>query len=124
MPFIIVALGGGLGAVFRYALSFLPVATAFPLATFLTNLSGAFLIGLVTGISEDRKNLPPNAILFWKVGVCGGFTTFSSFSLDTVTLIEKEAYGLALIYSTSSILLCLIALMLGRYMATKLGGIS
>lgn len=123
MSFVLVAVGGALGAVCRYALSFLPVSSQFPFATFLTNILGAFVMGFVIGLSEEMKSLSPNATLFWKVGVCGGFTTFSSFSLETVRLMDKEAYGLALLYSLSSVSCCLVALMCGRYLATRTGGI-
>lgn len=76
-------------------------------------------MGLVVGLSEEKKILSPNAALFWKVGVCGGFITFS---LETVCLLDKEAYGLALFYSLSSVTLSLLALMLGRYSAASLAG--
>lgn len=122
MSLILVALGGALGAVCRYGLNLLPFSPTWPLATFLTNVLGAFVMGLIVGLSEERKLLSPNVTLFWKVGFCGGFTTFSSFSLETVRLVDQQNYGLALVYSVSSVLICLIALMFGRYLAMWLGG--
>lgn len=123
MSLILVALGGALGAVCRYGLSLLPFSSDFSLSTFVTNVLGAFVMGLVIGLSEERKLLSPDLILFWKVGFCGGFTTFSSFSLETVRLVDQQAYGLALVYSVSSVLFCLIALILGRYLAMWMGGL-
>lgn len=123
MNLILVALGGALGAVCRYGLSFLSMSSSFPFATFLTNIAGAFVMGLVVGLSEEMNLLSPNATLFWKVGVCGGFTTFSSFSLETVRFLDRQEYGLALFYSFGSVFCCLIALMCGRYMVTRMGGV-
>ena len=77
-----VGAGGALGAVCRYGMSLLPVLQrgAFPLPTLLTNLLGAILIGLVVGAGQRWANLSPTLLLFLRVGVCGGFTTFSTFS--------------------------------------------
>ena len=58
-----------------------PAKGAFPLLTLLTNLAGAFVIGVIAGLAAKR-NLPQNAVLFLKTGLCGGFTTFSTFSLE------------------------------------------
>lgn len=122
MSFVLVAIGGALGAVCRYGLSLLPLSSHFPFATFFTNILGAFVMGVVIGLSEEKKSLSPNATLFWKVGVCGGFTTFSSFSLETVRFMDKQEYGLALLYSLSSVCCCLVALICGRYLAARIGG--
>lgn len=123
MSFVLVAIGGALGAVCRYGLSLLPLSSHFPFATFVTNVLGAFVMGFIIELAEERKVLSPHATIFWKVGFCGGFTTFSSFSLETVRLLDKQAYGLALLYSASSVLACLVALICGRYLAARLGGI-
>lgn len=123
MSIVFVAIGGALGAVCRYALSLLPAVSDFPLWTFVTNVLGAFVMGFIIGLAEERKVLSPHATIFWKVGFCGGFTTFSSFSLETVRLLDKQVYGLALLYSASSVLACLVALICGRYLAARLGGI-
>lgn len=85
-----VGAGGALGAVCRYGMSLLPVLQrgAFPLPTLLTNLLGAILIGLVVGAGQRWSNLSPTLLLFLRVGVCGGFTTFSTFSLESLVLLE------------------------------------
>ena len=79
MSFIFVALGGAIGAMGRYAISLIPIKTGFPIMTLLTNMIGAVLIGFVVGVAVSREDISPNTVLFWKTGVCGGFTTFSTF---------------------------------------------
>ena len=108
-----VALGGGLGAVGRYLLSLVPVGTVFPVMTLLINLLGAVAIG---GIAEaaGRLALPAGSVLFLKTGLCGGFTTFSTFSLETVGLLEGGRAVQAGWYMAASVGLCLAGVLLGR----------
>ena len=108
---LLVGLGGALGAVCRYLISLLPVRGEFPVLTLLTNLGGALLIGLVVGMSG---RLSQNGMLFWKSGVCGGFTTFSTFSLEALRLFEGGKALLGTAYAVSSVLLCLLGVFLGE----------
>lgn len=105
---IAVFLGGGLGSLGRWALTFVPWKTAaeasFPLATLVTNVAGAFLIGVVVAAAAPA-GLSPRATLLLKTGVCGGFTTFSTFALETGDLIERGAYGVAAAYLVLSFVL-------------------
>lgn len=82
-----VALGGAVGAVGRYGISLLPWKGAFPLLTLATNFLGAVAIGFLSGLFSQRL-LGERGKLFWQTGVCGGFTTFSTFSLEAVTLFQ------------------------------------
>lgn len=118
--FLLVALGGGLGAAARYAMTLLPWDSPFPLKTLVTNLLGAVLIGFVVGLSQRTPALNANATLFWKTGVCGGFTTFSTFSLETVTLLEAGDYLRAGGYLFSSVALCLAGVCAGQWLAARL----
>ena len=77
MNFLFVALGGAVGAMARYAISLIPLKTEFPFLTLITNVIGAILIGFIVGITSARDGVSKNMVLFWKTGVCGGFTTFS-----------------------------------------------
>ena len=117
MNFVCVALGGALGAVGRYAFSLIPARTQFPLLTLLTNLFGALLIGFVVGIAQSR-NVSKNAVLFWKTGVCGGWTTFSTFSLEAYNLLEAKAYGLCALYVALSVAGCIAGVWLGKRIAS------
>ena len=121
MGFLIVALGGAVGAMGRYAISLIPVKTAFPILTMITNIIGAILIGFIVGLAADRENLSQNTVLFWKTGVCGGFTTFSTFSLETFQLIESKSYCAAAGYMVLSVVFCVIGIICGRKLAASFG---
>ena len=114
MGFLFVALGGALGAVGRYAVSLLPVKTSFPILTLITNIIGAVLIGFIAGVASNHHEVSPNTVLFWKTGVCGGFTTFSTFSLEAFTLFENKAYLSGGLYLFLSIGCCLIGIYCGE----------
>lgn len=117
MNFLFVALGGAVGAMGRYAISLLPVKAAFPLLTFVTNILGAILIGFVVGIASSREGVSDNLVLFLKTGVCGGFTTFSTFSLEALNLIESKQYGLGGAYIVLSCACCIFGVMCGKKLA-------
>ena len=110
---LLVALGGGLGAAGRWLLSLAPFPAGFPLATLLTNFLGAAAIGAIAALAE-RSALPAPAVLFLKTGVCGGFTTFSTFSLETVGLLESGQWLKGGGYVLASVALCLAGVVLGR----------
>ncbi len=117
MSFLCVAAGGALGAVGRYAISLIPVKNGFPILTFITNVLGAALIGFIVGIVAARKDVSPNRVLFWKTGVCGGFTTFSTFSLEAFSLIENRQFAAGGAYIVLSVLFCLIGILCGKRIA-------
>ena len=110
---LLVGMGGALGAMGRYGLSLLPWRGEFPLLTLLTNLLGAVLIGFIAGLA-GRGRLNPSAALFWKTGVGGGFTTFSTFSLESLTLLERGKWLLGGSYMLLSMALCLLGAALGQ----------
>jgi CrcB protein len=117
MRFICVALGGGLGALGRYFISLIPVKTDFPLLTLFTNIMGAMLIGFIVGILESKNDFSANTALFWKTGVCGGFTTFSTFSLEAVNLIEHQQYWQGGLYIVLSVCCCMAGVLAGKKLA-------
>lgn len=121
--FLWVALGGALGAVLRYAVSLIPVRGGFPVLTLLTNLLGALLIGFIAGAAEISEP-SPGLILFAKTGLCGGFTTFSTFSLESYTLIKAGQKGTAVLYIALSVGLCLLGIWLGHLAARRVFPLS
>ena len=121
--FLWVALGGALGAVLRYAVSLIPVRGGFPVLTLLTNLLGALLIGFIAGAAEISAP-SPGLILFAKTGLCGGFTPFSTFSLESYTLIKAGQKGTAVLYIALSVGLCLLGIWLGHLAARRVFPLS
>lgn len=120
MDFLWVALGGAVGAVGRYAISLIPSKTTFPFLTLVTNIIGAVLIGFVAGIVSTREDIPQNSVLFWKTGVCGGFTTFSTFSLEAYRLFEDKFYMQGTLYVVLSVACCIIGVFCGKKLALLL----
>ena len=120
MGFLFVALGGALGAIGRYAISLIPVKTGFPILTLITNIIGAILIGFIVGVVSNKSNASDNTVLFWKTGVCGGFTTFSTFSLEALSLFEKKSYLFGSIYILLSVSFCILGVLLGKRIALLL----
>ena len=121
MSFVFVALGGALGAVTRYAISLISVKTQFPILTLVTNILGAILIGFIVGITDKKADVSPNTVLFWKTGVCGGFTTFSTFSLEANKLFENKACALRGVYVILSVCCCVFGIFIGKKLATITG---
>ncbi len=114
MNFLFVAFGGALGAVARYAISLIPVKTGFPILTLITNIVGAVLIGFIVGFTGNRDGISDNVVLFWKIGVCGGFTTFSTFSLEACNLFENKQYTVGAIYVILSFGCCVLGVLCGK----------
>lgn len=114
-----VGLGGALGAVGRYGISLLPLKSAFPWLTLLTNVLGALVIGFVVGVTAEGAD-SPNTVLFWKTGVCGGFTTFSTFSLETLRLFEGGQTASGLLYAGASVVLCVAGVYAGELLGRAL----
>lgn len=116
--FVFVGLGGAVGALLRYAVSLLPYRGTFPVLTLVTNILGALAIGLIAGAAAKRQ-APEGLILFLKTGVCGGFTTFSTFSLEAWQLLEKGETGLSALYVLLSVVFCLAGVAAGMWAASR-----
>ena len=114
--FIMVGLGGALGSILHYTISLIPNKHIFPIMTLITNICGAILIWYNSGIALKR-NVSAYAVLFFKTGVCGGFTTFSTFSLEAYSLFQNGSYGYVVLYVLLSFTGCLAGVWLGMKLA-------
>jgi len=120
---LIVGLGGFIGSAGRYwchvmAGKYLPLT--FPYGTFLINIAGSFLIGLIFGLSEKGGWLSPEWRFFLATGFCGGFTTFSSFSLENLALLREGNYLALGLYIGLSVIVGILAAFLGMGLAKLL----
>jgi CrcB protein len=117
-----VAVGGGLGSLARYWLAgaLQPAGAAFNWGIFIVNILGGFAMGAIVEGSALRFNLTPDLRAFLTVGVLGGFTTFSTFSLDSALLLQKGEYGLAALYVIGSVVLSIVALFAGLWIVRTL----
>ena len=108
---VFVGLGGAAGSICRYLLGLLPLkpVSGFPAITLCINIAGAFALGLIGALAGKYAKLNPQMLLFLRVGVCGGFTTFSTFSNDGLILMKQGFYGLFATYTLLSILLGIFA---------------
>ena len=116
--YLLIALGGAIGSVLRFFIDGLvtsQLGASFPWGTLLINVTGSFLIGLVFHVTEPagRWFATPEVRLFLMTGICGGYTTFSAFSLRTLTLARSGEWLYAGSYIIASLVLCLFAVWLG-----------
>lgn len=122
--FLLVGAGGALGAMARYGLGLaaarLAPGVAWPIGTFTANVGGGLLMGLLAGWLALKGGLHQEAVrAFAAVGELGGFTTFSSYSLEAMLMIERRQYGLASAYMIGSAVLALAALFAGLAIARR-----
>lgn len=113
LSWLLVGCGGALGAILHYGIGLIPVRGDFPILTLCINFLGAAVIGLIAEAASSQQ-ISARCTLFWKTGVCGGFTTFSTFSLEAVTLFQMGKWGLGSLYVLLSVLGCLCGVMLGK----------
>lgn len=116
MQLLIVFIGGGLGAALRHLVNLLSlrlVGTAWPFGTLFINVTGSILMGAVVAAFALKLSLPPTLRLFIATGILGGYTTFSTFSLETALLFERGQAGMAMLYVAGSILLGVCGLFAG-----------
>ena len=119
MGFLVVFLGGGIGAALRHGVN-LAVArvlgSGFNYATMFENVSGSLVMGLLVGYFAFEGTIPQHWRLFLTTGILGGYTTFSAFSLDTILLYERGELGLAALYVIASVALSIGGLLAGLFL--------
>ena len=116
MHYVLVFLGGGLGATLRHIVNLTCarcIGTAFPYGTFIINISGSTLMGLIAGYLAFKGEASQPWRLFVMTGILGGYTTFSAFSLDAALLYERGELGLAALYVAGSVVLSIAGLFAG-----------
>ncbi len=118
-----VFLGSGLGGTFRYALSLMMpqlYAGKFPLSTFISNIFACFILGIAVGAIEQKISNVDFFRLFVIIGICGGFSTFSSLSFEMIRLSEQREFAVSLIYITASFICSVILIYAGISLGNKL----
>ncbi|NCB50407.1 MAG: fluoride efflux transporter CrcB [Clostridia bacterium] len=114
---LFVGAGGFLGSVLRYLIGLIPTPEGgFPYLTLVINVLGSMVIGIIAGLASRAGVLDDNLGLFLKVGFCGGFTTFSTFALETHSFLAKGGAVSALCYAVISVVLCVFAVFFGDYL--------
>jgi fluoride exporter len=116
MNYLLVFIGGGLGSTLRYLVNIICpklFGPAFPYHTFIINISGSTVMGLIAGYLAFKGDAVASWRLFLMTGILGGYTTFSAFSLDTAVLYERGELGLALFYVLGSVVLSIAGLFAG-----------
>jgi CrcB protein len=123
MGYLIVFIGGGIGAALRHGFNIAfarLLGTAFPYATLFENVSGSIVMGVLVAIFAFRSGVPHHWQLFMTTGILGGYTTFSTFSLDFALLYERGQIGLAALYVLLSVVLSIGGLFAGLALVRNL----
>jgi CrcB protein len=118
-----VAVGGAIGSVGRYALTMMVqsrLSTTFPAATLLVNVTGSLLLGFITQLAIDTTSISDETRALLTVGLCGGYTTFSTFTYEAARLLQDGDYGRAVVYVAMSVVIGLAALFAGFALARLL----
>ena len=119
--FLLVGAGGAAGSMARYGVGYLisrVVPLAFPIGTFTINIAGCLLIGILFGLAGRNNWLQETGMLLLATGFCGGFTTFSTFALDNITLMQKSQSYIALAYTGLSIVIGLLLCRVGIWLTS------
>lgn len=122
--YILVSLGAAIGGALRYGLSSYvnkSQSTIFPIGTLLVNVLGSFALGIIMFYLSEKEFIGNEFRLFLSVGLCGGFTTFSTFSYETLMLFRDSEFGLAIYNVLLNVVLCLVGIYLA-YLISKLIG--
>jgi len=117
---IAVFIGGGIGAVLRFltSLAYLRFYNFnLPLATLTVNLIGSFLLGLLVAYFEGANDIPENIKCAMTIGLCGGFTTFSTFAFEVFDIFKRGEYFIGILYTILSVFLCVLVAAAGYYWA-------
>lgn len=118
-----IAIGGALGSVLRYLTTLIVnkyFESNFPVATFITNILGCFLIGVFFGVFEKQNTISQDLKFFLITGICGGYTTFSAFSLENIQLMQINQLMISFLYISASVFLGLMTTWCGLFLMKSL----
>jgi fluoride exporter len=107
--FLLVGFGSSIGSMLRYLISLIFKSKDFPYQTIFVNVVGSFVIGIVFAVAAKQTQSSEQIKLFFATGICGGFTTFSAFSIENMQLIKSGNYFVSLTYIVATIIICLVA---------------
>lgn len=115
-------IGGGLGSLARYGLSRLmnPWVATFPIGTFTANVVACIFVGLLSGALSTRAGQPEWVRLSLVTGFCGGFSTFSTFGMESIQLLQGDRLVAAMVYVGVSLLACLLGVLVGQWLGRML----
>jgi fluoride exporter len=116
---VLVFFGGGLGSLLRFIIGkwVSPLLNnPFPYGTLVTNVMACLILGFIIGLADHKQIISPAARLFWTVGFCGGFSTFSTFSSETITLLQNGSHLSTMLYIVGSLLFCISSTYAGLYL--------
>lgn len=119
---MLVFIGGGLGSISRFSLGkwITSIHTHyFPYGTLVVNVVACFTVGILIGLADHKQLISPAARLFWVIGFCGGFSTFSTFSTETITLIQNGFHFSTSLYVIGSLVFCISATYTGLYLGSN-----
>lgn len=122
MKFVYIFLGSGLGGLIRFGLGKWINSwhnSNFPFGTFVVNILACLVLGFVVGLADNRQLISTESKLFWVIGFCGGFSTFSTFSNETLTLYQSGNHIVNITYIVTSVIVCLVATYFGFALADK-----
>jgi CrcB protein len=120
---IYVFIGGGLGSLVRFKLGQWVNTfhnSNFPFGTFTINVIACFVLGFIIGLADHKQFLSPASRFFWAVGFCGGFSTFSAFSRETLALIQQGQNSTMILYILLSVIVCMTATFGGLLIAERI----
>jgi len=122
LKFVYIFLGSGLGGLIRFGLGRWINSwhnSNFPFGTFVVNILACLVLGFVVGLADNRQLISTESKLFWVIGFCGGFSTFSTFSNETLTLYQSGNHIVNITYIVTSVIVCLVATYFGFALADK-----